>query len=465
MTGCAAELAARARGVYRRGGRGGVNTLNPVSMESGAVQKVFAQESERVMTSAYGFDIAQGGQGAIFSLSGRGRRDRRQTFGPWEAELRKDSAYICARSPSFNLNKPLADVIDAAHGVAQDLLDTVAVEERNALLVFEPHDNVVWRTGPHGLKLQLTSSITFTANMDGITAVVKNAAGEVLPDPPYMPPQHHFAYRYFRYSQAAESVLDSYRNMFLALESLLDYVDAKQAKEAETDWLKRALGKAQARGLNLGAFAKPGSTDPVDDFLDAHYSAVRCAAFHSKSSSGRTLRPGSLDDYGVVLQQLLAVQGLVEAFLKSEFSVRLPSSGFFHSGFGHLLSSLAPVTDLFISVGDCPTIEEVLAAGTGEDNLPEGGFSPVTFAGQNGAATDEWLFVSEIKPPDLPFVKVASLRLVARPNNHMFLGVIADKMNRTLINTDLDLADVSKLVVRVRCVLRNRQSPKRGFSH
>ena len=260
--------------------------------------------------------------------------------------------------------------------------------------------------------------------------------------------------------------------MFLALESLLDSVETKQANEPETEWLKRVLTKAQARGLKLDVFAKPGSSDPVDDFLDAHYSAVRCGAFHSKSSSGRAIRPGSLGDHRVVLQQLLAVQGLVEALLKSQFSARLPSSGFFHSGFGLLLSKLQAVTALFMSVGDyCPTIEEVTAASEETGNLPEGAFSPVTFAGRNGAATDEWLFVSDINPRDLPFSKIASLRLAAQLSNHMslgpiamFLGPIANKMNGALIRTDLDVTDISKLVVRVRCVLRNRQSPKRGFS-
>jgi len=417
------------------------------------------------MASAYGFDIALDGEGAIFALSGAARRDRRQTFGSCEAELRKDVANVCVRGPATNLNRPLADVIGAAHVVAQNVMDIVAVEERTALLIAEPHDNVAWRSGPHGLKLQLTTSITMTAEMGPVTLVVTNAAGEVLPDPPYMPPQHHLAYRYFRYSQAADNILDGYRNMFLALESLLDYIDAKQANELETDWLKRALGTAQSRGLNLSPFARPGSTDPVGDFINAHYSAVRCAAFHSKSSSGRTLRPGSLDDYGVVLQQLLAVQGLVEFLLKLLFSVKLASGGFFHAGFGHLLGDLAPATWLFMSVAECPTVEQILAATEESNNLSEGEVLPTTFAGRNGAATDEWLFVSDIKPPKLSFTKVASLRLTASPNKHMFLGPIADKMNRTLLTPDLDLTGVSKLVVRVRCVLRNRQSPRRGFSH
>jgi len=278
-----------------------------------------------------------------------------------------------------------------------------------------------------------------------------------------VPPPHHAAYRYFRYSQAAQNVFDAYRNMFLALESLLDTVVPKQSGEGETDWLKRALVDAvRLKGLDLGAFAKPAGKDPVEDFVDAHYSAVRCAVFHSKSSAGQVLRPGSLAAQDTVLQQLLAVQALVEHLMKTEFSVRLPSSGFFHSGFGMLLSQLAPVTGLLISVGECPTVEQVMAEA---DNLAEGTAVPVTFAGPNGIHTDEWLFVSEIKPKDLSFTAIRSLRLIARPNDHIFLGGIARKMNGTLMSTDLDLQDVSKLVVRVRCVLRNVQSQKRGFSH
>jgi hypothetical protein len=88
------------------------------------------------MASAYGFDIAPDGEGAIFALSGAARRDRRQTFGSWEAELRKDAAYVCVRGPATNLNRPLADAIDAACSIAQNLLDIVAVEERTALVTY-----------------------------------------------------------------------------------------------------------------------------------------------------------------------------------------------------------------------------------------------------------------------------------------------------------------------------------------
>jgi hypothetical protein len=212
----------------------------------------------------------------------------------------------------------------------------------------------------------------------------------------------------------------------------------------------------------LSPFAKHGSTTPVDDFLAAHYSAVRCAAFHSKSSSGHVLLPGGLSDDSAVLQQLLAVQELVETLLKSQFSTRLLSSGFFPSGFEQLLSELAPVTGLLCSAEECPTLEQAIAE---EKDLSEVTFAPATFAGRMNAGTDEWLFVSEIKPLELTFSKLASLRLVARPNTDLLLGPIAAKMNRTLMTTDLNLTDVFKLILRVRCILRNVQGPKLGFLH
>ena len=415
------------------------------------------------MASAYGFDMLPGSQGAVFALSGAARRDRRQSVGRWEAELRKDASFVCVWSTVLNLNDPLSEVTDAAHELAQELLDIVAIEERISLLLVEPHDNLVWRTSRHGLKFELTSSITFSAEPAEPKFIVRNARGEIVPDPPYVPPQHHSAFRYFRYSQAAQNILDGYRNMFLALESLLDHITPKRVREGETDWLKRALDDAvKIKGLNLSAFTMVGGNTPVENFLDAHYSAVRCAAFHSKSSAGQTLRPGRLRDQDIVLQQLLAVQALVESLLKTEFNARLPQSGFFHAGFGHLLSTIAPVTALLVSVGECPTVEQLLAE---DENVAEGKAVPVTFAGSNGDLTDEWLFVSDIKPKELPITKLGSLRLIARPNDHLFLSGIANRMNRTLINTDLDLDGTSKLVVRVRCVLRNVRSPRRGFSH
>lgn len=420
------------------------------------------------MATAFGFDIGAAAQGAIFALNAPAKTDRTQTFPAWHAELRRGIRYLCVRGGTLQ-DKPLESIVAAAHPFAEDALDIVSVEERVPLLLPEPHDALVWRRGVHGVKTQLTTSIVFAAEPLDMRAVVQDANGNIVPAPPYVPPQHHAAYRYFRYSQGASNVFDAYRNMFLALESVLDHIARKQNGESETDWLARALRVAvRHHAADLAPFVVTPGTDTVQSFIDAHYAAVRCAVFHAKNSGGLPLRPGALDSRDVVLHQLLAVQKLVEHLLKALFAVRLPSGGFFHSGFGHMLSQLEPVAHLLIGPTECPTVDRLLEGG---DNFPEGVIAKVRFAGARPRTTDEWLFVSEIKCPELPFTRIGALRLIAYVHDRsklgamgMFLIPIMDKMNGTLLCTDVDLQGVTKLVIRVRCVLRNAQEPRRSFA-
>lgn len=420
------------------------------------------------MAGAYGFDTDMSAQGAVFALNAPARKDRVQSFGDWVAKLREGVAYVCVRAATSDQTKALETVATAAHAIAEDFLDIVAVEERTPLLVAEPHDNVVWRIGPHGLKVQLTTSIVFAAEQGDVRLIVKDAAGNIVPAPRYVPPAHQPVYRYFRYSQAAQNVFDAYRNMFLALESALDHIAPKQQGEGETDWLRRAMTDAvQKHAADLAPFVTTAGKDPVECFIDAHYSAVRCAVFHAKAAGGGALRPGSLSDHHLVLHQLLAVQGVAEHLLKALFSVRLPQGGFFHSGFGLVLSKIAPVMHLLFGPAECPTVEQLLAE---EKNLPQGRLGPVRFEDARPGYTDEWLFISEIKPAELDFTRITSLRLIAYLGQSelgamgMLVIPVAEKMNRTLLTTDLDLTGASKLVVRLRCVLRNVQSPRRGFA-
>lgn len=421
------------------------------------------------MATAFGFDLAQAAQGVVFRLNIPAKLDRRQIVGDWEVELRSGSRNVCVRGGVPDQAKALDTIAAAAHPVAEDFLDILAVEERTPMLIVEPHDATVWRQGAHGLKVQLTASITFSAEPLALRAVTTDKAGNVVAAAPYVPPPHHPAYRYFRYSQAARNVFDAYRNMFLALESVLDHIAPKRHDEAETDWLRGAIAEAaQKHGADLAPFISTAGKDPVASFIDAHYAAVRCALFHAKSSAGQRLAPGSLGSHDLVLHQLLAVQKLVEDLLKSLFKVRLPSGGFFHSGFGDMLRTLAPVTHLLAGPVETPTVEQLLAQ-TG--NYPEGGIFPVTFDGLRHGVTDEWTYLSEIKCAEVDFTRIGALRLIAYDKNQaqwgtiaMFLIPIMNKMNAAALTADLELTGVNKLAIRVRCVLRNVQGPRRGFA-
>jgi hypothetical protein len=200
----------------------------------------------------------------------------------------------------------------------------------------------------------------------------------------------------------------------------------------------------------------------VEDFIDAHYSAIRCAVFHSKASAGQALRPGSLADQDRVFHQLIAVQAIVEGLLKTLFSVNLATSGVTYSGFNTMLEQAASTSGLLISVTEFPTIEEILAKTVDEQSTS---LAPVKFDGANKNSNDEWLLRSEIKPSALPFSKVGCLRLLVRPSNDVFQQMLISKLNRSSLYTDIDIADVIKFVVIVRCILRNQQSPKTGFHY
>jgi hypothetical protein len=74
-------------------------------------------------------------------------------------------------------------------------------------------------------------------------------------------------------------VFDAYRNMFLALEAVLDHIAPKKPGESETEWLGRAVTDAvQRHAADLAAFVRTSGKDPVEAFIGAHYAAVRCAA-------------------------------------------------------------------------------------------------------------------------------------------------------------------------------------------
>jgi hypothetical protein len=121
-----------------------------------------------------------------------------------------------------------------------------------------------------------------------LRGVALDAHGNEIPPPLYVPPPHHPAYGYFRYSQTAESVFDAYRNMFLAFEAVLDHIAPKKSGESEAEWLGRAVTDAvQKHAADLAAFVRTPGKDPVEAFIGAHYAAVRCAVFHAKSAGGR----------------------------------------------------------------------------------------------------------------------------------------------------------------------------------
>lgn len=133
------------------------------------------------------------------------------------------------------------------------------------------------------------------------TTFVHAAMGMTIGGPPNPgPTDWHQSMRYFRLSQTTTDLFDAFRNLYLALESILDKLEPFKLKpngrpaEGEGVWLRRALGAAERRllqhnsALKLGRYLNPSSQmtghQAIDGIMGDLYERVRTNVFHAKNS-------------------------------------------------------------------------------------------------------------------------------------------------------------------------------------
>jgi len=105
--------------------------------------------------------------------------------------------------------------------------------------------------------------------------------------------------RYYRMSQVTDDLFDAFRNIYLALESILSALEPIQlgpngrAVESEETWFKRALSLV-AKDVDLSTFSPGGSGNHVHDIYDELHNRVRNRVFHAKDGL-QPLLPQSLE--------------------------------------------------------------------------------------------------------------------------------------------------------------------------
>ena len=120
-----------------------------------------------------------------------------------------------------------------------------------------------------------------------VIGTATDAAGKPIPPPPSPKYTWHESYRYFRLSQATDDLFDAYRNLFLALESILSTIEPVKKKpsgkgwEPERDWLIRAIRTA-ASMVDLVRSVPAGTADPEVYLFKDLYEDKRTALFHAK---------------------------------------------------------------------------------------------------------------------------------------------------------------------------------------
>lgn len=363
-----------------------------------------------------------------------------------EVEVRKNSPYVVARI------KGAADAMDAfnkSHEVVQQALDLLSAQGKVHLSTRNVLDErLVWWRGASGQILRFISVAEMAVKMGLPKLIVKDKDGNVVPAVPPPPVIHHECFRYFRLSQVTDSLFDAFRNMYLAFESLLEYVAPRLDREKEGHWFKRALKTADS-SISLSKGFTPTTSDVVADIYDQIYVGIRCAIFHSKS--GPRLLPQNLSHRDKVNDGLRKVTGLVLLLAEHFLHSRYMSGGLTNYAFSMSMKSLFQSSTIIVSDSDLPIDKS--------DTLDSPAF--------RCALEMKTVLAPELSEPGLAFVigtiKAADL---GPPTKVARFGV---KHNSNLamsatIEAELKYEGIDLLEAQLGVQLRNVREPKRLYT-
>jgi len=155
-----------------------------------------------------------------------------------EVEVRCGNPYLVARAAG---SANARDAHMLAHEAAQEGLDHLAINGKVILSIRNACEEylVWWREDSEQvLRLDWTSTVSFTVGPVHATVIDKD--GNPVPQPALTKLIYNESLRYFRLSQVTEDLFDAFRNMYLALELLLEHVCPRLPRgEKESVWLRR----------------------------------------------------------------------------------------------------------------------------------------------------------------------------------------------------------------------------------
>lgn len=283
--------------------------------------------------------------GGVFLLGRKLTTDiSRSTAGGWSAWARADGEDLVISGPRGAADYETA--VEDTIGAAQEALDLIAAEGGPALTIEGAETrHIVWWTESRGIILRDVAITDFGFSFSA-SAEVRDAAGNLViqPAPPSAP--WHESFRYFRISQTTGDLFDAYRNLYLAVESLLSTVVPMhlsamgQPAEGEGRWLRRALTQIHPATVDLAKYAVAGAANPIDAVYNDLYAGTRTQLFHSKA--GRPiLLPHSLSGRDSVLASLERLGRLYVDLARSALSLQRGGGGMTYAGFQLLTNRAA----------------------------------------------------------------------------------------------------------------------------
>lgn len=393
--------------------------------------------------------------GGAFLLNGMVKENLTASApGGWAVQVAAGGSYVVASNPITLAG--YTESRNSAFLAAQQGLDLFAISRSADLGIRDAETwHLIWWPEPSGQILRVASVVTINALLRA-RVEIRDADGNVRPDPPSPPVLWHDSLRYFRLAQITDDLFDAYRNLYLGLESILDriapqIVDAAgKPKEGEGVWFKRALTAASTR-LNLAPYASRGSTDPVQGLYDDLYVKTRTALFHAKSSRPSFLPHSSGKEQEGVTAVVERLARLFIALAEKELNTRSPMGGFFASGFNWLTDPLK--TRLRLQATD-----DAEAANPDNTVVNPSGGTVINLTTRNAPELEAPFVRSFLGSATVQEVnKLSRLTVIAARGDD---GLIAGSS----IEGMLTLGGIDRLEGQMSIRMRNPQIPKRHFA-
>ena len=274
---------------------------------------------------------------------------RKVVDGDWTAEVREGAKYVLTRGGD---ETNYEDARDQALSAAQRGLDLLCISGAAELSIVGVEDeHITWWREQNRVVLRVTSVATISARV-GAKVTVTDSLGNVRPDPHRPEAVWHESFRFFRLAQVTDDLFNAFRNLYLALESVLSSIAPITKGEREGDWFKRALGEAH-KLVDLSPFAPPGAADPLSPIYDDLYVKTRNAVFHAKSTRSHLL-PHEWPERAAVVSSLGRLSSFYLKLVDAHLQLKRPSGGFFASGFKLMTQHLDKSVVIHVTDDEAP---------------------------------------------------------------------------------------------------------------
>lgn len=284
--------------------------------------------------------------GGAFRLSEAAAEPVSEVIDDWTIEVRPGSEIVVARGEG---GATYEEARDDALAAANKGLDFICLRGVAPLAIRHAGtEHIVWWSEDSQSVIRLLSVPTVTLHVGKVTVT---GGTPVIPPPP----EWQESARYFRLSQLTDDLFDSFRNVYLALESILDHIAPQRTTppmEHEGEWFRRALTEA-GKIVNLAGHAPKGAPDPVKALYDEVYLSTRNLVFHAKST--RTyLLPHSSPERRAVEETTRRAAYFYIALAEKVIHLRPPGSGWFAGAWRMHVDGLASRLGIVVTNDPAP---------------------------------------------------------------------------------------------------------------